>query len=132
MGGQDGYSRTMARYSEESNTLLGGFKVRPNNWTVGVYLGYTQAEGGMAQYELPADDYVATHPTMSFDFTNSYSYSNLDVSRLEGDLNLKYTFADGLWLRFWYRLIDYQDDQPYLYDTSGTVQWATFTAGWKF
>jgi len=132
MGGQDGYSRTMARYSEEANTLLGGFKVHPNNWTVGVYLGYTQAEGGMAQYDLPADDYVATHPSMSFDFSNSYSYSNLDVSRLEGDLNVKYTFTDGLWLRFGYRLVDYQDDQPYLYDTSGTVQWATFTAGWKF
>lgn len=132
MGGQDGYSRTMARYSEEANTLLGGIKVRPNNWTIGLHLGYTQAEGGMAPYELRADDYVATHPSMSFDFANSYTYSNLDVSRIDGDLNLKYTFTEGLWLRFWYRYVDYQDDQPYLYDTSGTVQWATITAGWKF
>ena len=132
MGGQDGYSRDLLATPKSPTPCSADSSFAPNKWTVGLYLGYTPAEGGMAQFDLPADDYVATHPTMSFDFSNSYSYSNLDVSRLDGDLNLKYTFSDGLWLRFWYRLIDYPDDQPYLYDTSGTVQWATFTAGWKF
>ena len=132
MGGQDGYSRTMARYTEEANSLIGGVKIHPNNWTFGINLGYTQAEGGMDQYELRADDYVATHPTMSFDFEQSYTYSNLDVSRLEADLNLKYNLTEDMWLRLWYKYVDYQDDQPYLYDTSGTVQWATISAGWNF
>jgi len=132
MGGQDGFSRTLSKYNEESNTLLGGIKVHPGNWVLGLNLGYTTAEGGMDPYELTADDYVATHPSMSFDFADSYSYSNLDVSRLDGNLNLKYKFANAMWMRFWYRYVDFTDDQPYLYDTSGTIQWATVSVGWKF
>jgi hypothetical protein len=132
MGGQDGYSRTLSRYNEESDTVMGGIKIHPGSWNLGLSLGYTAATAGMDPFELRADDYVATHPSMSFDFSQSHTYSNIDVSRLDGNLHLKYTFNDGLWLRFWYRYVDYTDDDPYLYDTSGTVQWATVSAGWKF
>ncbi len=132
MGGQDGFSRTVSKYSEESNTIMGGIKIHPGKWDLGLNLGYTVAEGGMDPYELRADDYVASHPSMSFDFSNSYSYSNMDVSRLDGNVHLKYNISETLWFRFWYRYVDYTDDDPYLYDTSGTVQWATVSAGWNF
>ncbi len=132
MGGQDGFSRTVSKYNEESNTIMGGIKIHPGKWDLGLNLGYTAAEGGMDPYELRADDYVATHPSMSFDFSQSYSYSNMDVSRLDGNVHLKYNISEAFWLRFWYRYVDYTDDDPYLYDTSGTVQWATVSAGWNF
>jgi hypothetical protein len=132
MGGQDGFSRTLSKYTEDANTLLGGIKIHPGQWVLGLNLGYTTATGGMDPYELTADDYEAITPSMSFDFSQSHTYSDLDVSRLSGDINLKYKFTDALWMRFWYRYVDFTDDQPYLFDTSGTVQWATASVGWKF
>ena len=132
MGGQDGYSRTLSKYSEEANTVMGGIKVHPGSWDLGLNLGYTVAEGGMDPYELTADDYVATHPPTIFDFSNTNTLSDLDVSRLDGDLMVKFRFSDAMWLRFNWRYVDYTDDAPYLYDTDGTVQWATLTAGWYF
>jgi hypothetical protein len=122
----------MSKYNEDSNTLLGGIKIHPGKFVLGINLGYTVATGGMDPYELTADDYVANTPSMTFDFSESYSYSQLDVSRLDGNINLKYKFTDAWWLRLWYRYVDYTDDKPYLFDTSGTVQWATFSVGYKF
>lgn len=133
MGGQDGYSRDLLNYNEESNSLLAGVNVRPGKrWSLGFNLGYTQAEGGLDPFDLPADDYVAVTPSMSYDFSKTHTYSNIDVSRFNGDAMVKFTFTDDLWLRFWYKVVDFSDDDPYLYDTSGIVQWATVTAGWSF
>ena len=133
MGGQDGYSRDLLSYNEEANTLLGGVKVHPGDrWDLGLYLSYTAAEAGLDPFDLPADDYVATHPPTAFDFSNTHTLSDLDVSRLDGDLMVKFRFSDAMWLRFNWRYVDYTDDAPYLYDTDGTVQWATLTAGWYF
>jgi hypothetical protein len=133
MGGQDGYSRDLLTYNEEANTLLGGIKIRPGTkWDLGIYLSYTAAEAGLDPFDLPADDYVATHPPTAYDFSASHTYSDLDVSRMDGDLMIKYKFSDAMWLRFNWRYVDYTDDAPYLEDTSGTVQWATLSAGWYF
>ena len=44
----------------------------------------------------------------------------------------KLKFTEALWMRLWYKYIDFTDDAPYLYDTSGTVHVATVTAGWSF
>ena len=133
MGGQDGYSRSMLSYTEESNSLLAGINIHPSErWTLGFNAGYTVSEGGLDPFELRADDYVAITPTMSYDFSNTHTYSNIDVSRLSFDGMFKFKFTDSLWMRLWYKYIDFTDDDPYLYDTSGSVQWATISAGWSF
>ena len=133
MGGQDGFSRNVLNYNEESNSLLAGVKIRPGDkWDLGFNLSYTESEGGLAPFELPADDYVAITPPMSYDFSKTNTYSNIDVTRFNLDAMLKYKFNDDLWLRFWYQLTDFSDNDPYLYDTTGAVQWATITAGWSF
>jgi hypothetical protein len=132
MGGQDGYSRDLLSYNEEANTLLGGFKVHPGSWEVGLYLSYTSAEAGLDPFDLSAPDYVATHPPTAYDFSSTHTYSDLDVSRLDGDATIKYKFSDAMWVRFNWRYVDYSDDAPYLEDTTGTVQWATLAVGWYF
>ena len=133
MGGQDGFSRSMLNYNEESNTLMAGLKIHPGeNWDLGLNLGYTASEGGLDPFELTADDYVAITPTMSYDFSKTNTYSNIDVNRFNLDAMFKYKFTDDHWLRFWYPDVDFSDSDPYLYDTSGAVQWATITAGWYF
>jgi hypothetical protein len=133
MGGQDGFSRNILSYNETSNSLLTGIKIHPSKrWDLGLNLTYTASEGGLEPFELPADDYVAITPVMSYDFSKTHTYSNIDVDRFNFDAMLKYTVTEDLWLRFWYQIADFSDNDPYLYDTTGTVQWATITAGWSF
>jgi hypothetical protein len=133
MGGQDGFSRSILKYNETSNSILAGVKIHPgNNWDLGLNMTYTGSEGGLDPFELPADDYVANTPSMSYDFSKSNTYSNIDVDRFNFDAMLKYKFDNEVWLRFWYQIADFNDNDPYLYDTTGMVQWATVTAGWSF
>ena len=133
MGGQDGFSRNMLKYNEESNTLMAGLKIHPGeNWDLGFNLGYTASEGGLDPFELSADDYVAITPTMSYDFSKTNTYSNIDVERFNLNAMFKYKFTDDLWMRLWYEYVDFSDNDPYLYNTSGAVQWATVSAGWSF
>jgi hypothetical protein len=133
MGGQDGFSRDLLSYNEESNSILAGIKIHPGEkWDLGFDVGYTAAEGGLDPFDLPADDYVAITPPMSYDFSNSHTYSTIDIERINFDATLKYSVTDSLWFRLWYKLVDFDDKDPYLYDTTGQVQWATITAGMSF
>jgi len=133
MGGQDGFSRDLLSYNEESNNIMAGIKIRPSDkWDLGFNAAYTEAEGGLDPFDLPADDYVAITPSMSYDFSKSNTYSTIDIERFNFDAMAKYSFSDNLWLRLWYKLVDFDDKDPYLYDTTGTVQWATITAGMSF
>ncbi len=133
MGGQDGFSRDVLKYNETSNSILAGVKVRPGSrWDLGLNVTYTASEGGLDPFDLPADDYVAITPPMSYDFSKSNTYSNIDIDRFNFDAMLKYKFDNDIWLRFWYQIADFNDNDPYLYDTTGMVQWATVTAGWSF
>ena len=133
MGGQDGFSRTVLDYSSEMNSLMAGFQYQvKDKMELGIDFGWTQSEASLAPFELPADDYVATHPTMSFDFTNTYTNSDLDSTRIDADLWAKFWFKNNIWLRLRYHYVDYQDDAPYLYDTSGKYQYASAAVGWLF
>jgi hypothetical protein len=133
MGGQDGYSRDMLSYTSESSTLMAGLKFKKTEKTeLGLDLSWMQAEAGLAPFDLSADDYVETHPPMSYDFSETHTYSNLDSTRIDADVWAKLFFKENLWLRLRYHYIDYTDDAPYLYDTSGTYQYAAAAVGWIF
>ena len=133
MGGQAGFSRDNLTYNTESFTAVGGIKLHPSKKsTFGLSVAWTDSTAALDPFDLPADDYVAITPPMSYDFSLSHTFSDLDISRLDADLLFKYKFNDGFWLRADYRIVDYKDDAPYLYDTSGTVQWFTAALGLKF
>ena len=133
MGGQDGFSRNVLDYSSEMNSLMAGLQYQvKDKMELGIDFGLTQSEAALAPFELPADDYVATHPTMSFDFSQTNTNSDLDSTRIDADLWAKFWFKDNIWLRLRYHYVDYQDDAPYLYDTSGKYQFATAAVGWVF
>lgn len=133
MGGQDGFSRDVAAYNSESNTLMAGLKFgSEDTMQLGVDLSWMQAEAGLAPFDLPADDYVAITPPMSYDFSNSHTYSDLDMTRLDADLWARFQFGSNLWLRLRYHYVDFSDDAPYMYDTSGKYQYAAAAVGWIF
>ena len=133
MGGQDGFSRDMLDYSSDSNTLMAGLKYQTENKTeFGIDFSWMQAEAALAPFDLSADDYVETHPVMSYDFSQTNTYSDLDNTRIDADLWAKFWFNSKWWLRLRYHYVDFQDDAPYLYDTSGTYQYAAAAVGLVF
>jgi hypothetical protein len=133
MGGQDGFSRDTLDYSSDSNTLMAGLKYLTKNKTeFGIDFSWMQAEAALAPFDLSADDYVETHPVMSYDFSQTNTYSDLDNTRIDADLWAKFWFNSKWWLRLRYHYVDFQDDAPYLYDTSGTYQYAAAAVGLVF
>ena len=133
MGGQDGFTRSPLSYDISSDTFMAGITLRPNDRVkLGVHLTYNDASSGLEQFELTADEYEARTPSTSFDFDQSHTYSDLDTSRLEGELEARYSLNDSFWLGGWYRYIEFTDDAPYLYDTTGKVQFITAAVGYTF
>jgi len=66
------------------------------------------------------------------DFSQTQTYSDLDVQQIDGSLNAKYLVSDSIWVRGAYHYIDYADDAPYLYDTTGRNHLFTAALGWIF
>ena len=133
MGGQAGFSRDLVDYTSDANTFMAGLKFgSEDSMELGLDLSWMQAEAAMSPFDLSADDYVAITPPMSYDFSETHTYSNLDSTRIDADLWAKFFFGENFWLRLRYHYVDYQDDAPYLYDTSGRYQYAAAAVGWLF
>lgn len=94
---------------------------------------WTTSEAGLDPFALavPAD-YLARNVNQSFDFTRTHLYSDLDVSRVEAGLHASYRFTPRVWLAAGYRYLDYEDDAPYLYDTTGSADLYRLALGWRF
>lgn len=133
MGGQDGSSRDLLSYNEESNSLMAGFHVTPGErWDFDLYGVYIQSEAALDPFDLPADDYVAITPSMTYDFSIAHTYTDIDLTRFEGGVGAKYSFSDSLWVRAKWRFIDYTDDAPVLEDQTGRVDFVYATIGFAF
>lgn len=133
MGGQDGYARDLLGYDSTSNVLMVGVTVKPSEtFDMGLSLTWTASEAALDPFALPADDYVATHPPTSYDFSETHTYSDLDTSRLDLQVDGRYHFNKAFWLNAAFRYADFSDDAPYLYDTSGSLSLYTVALGWKF
>ena len=133
MGGQDGFSRDVLDYESNSNTVMAGLKYQVDKGAeFGLDISWMEADAALAPFDLPADDYVAITPPMSYDFSTSHLNSDLDVSRTDFDLWAKFWIDSKWWLRFRYHLVNYTDNAPYMYDTSGTYRYATAAIGMVF
>lgn len=112
---------------------MAGLKLKPaERWELGLGLTWTSADAALDPFSLPADDYVATHPSMSFDFSHAHTYSDLDTTRIEGELTATYHINKTFWINAGYRYADFSDDAPYMYDTSGSISLYSLALGWNF
>lgn len=133
MGGQDGFSRDLLSYNDESNSLMGGVHIKPgSHWDFNLYGVYVQSKAALDPFDLPADDYVARTPSMTFDFSIAHTYTDIDLTRFEGGVEAKYSFTDSFWARARYRFIDYTDDAPVLEDQTGRVDFVYAMLGFAF
>ncbi len=133
MGGQDGYQRDMLTQNTDSWTALMGVRFRPSkSFDLGINATQTKSTQSLDPFDLPAPDYVATHPSTSFDFSNAHLYSVIDVNRLDvtADANIK--FNSDFWMNLYYRYSDYQDNYTMLDDLSGTAIYFGAYLGWAF
>jgi len=133
MGGQDGYQRTILSQSTESTTALAGFKIDASkSFDLGLNVTWTVAEQGLDPFDLSAPDYVATHPPMSYDFSQSHTYSMIDVTRLDATAFVEYVFDKDMWLNVYYRYADFDDDMTMFDDQSGKLNLLGAYLGWSF
>ena len=133
MGGQDGYQSDLLSNSTQSDSAVAGFRVHlTEKAEIAMDLAYTNSRQGMAPFALPAPDYVATHPSMSFDFSQSHLYSKTDVNSFDLSTKLNYKLTDDSWLSFYYRLADYDDTIALFQDSSGTYWVLGGFMGWNF
>jgi len=133
MGGQDGYQSDLLSNKTQSDSYVLGMRVNPTEkFQIGMDLAYTNSTQGMAPFALPAPEYVETHPSMSFDFSQSHLYSQTDVNRFELSTTLNFELTDASWLNFYYRLSDYDDTITYFQDFGGTFQIIGGYMGWTF
>ena len=124
----------MVTFNSTFQTLLAGFKVKPTDpLEIGIDLAWNTAEAAMDPFRfLEGELFAAEKPFQSYDFSQTYSHSDLDTTFLEAALEGSYRFNDRMYLSLGYRYLDYQDDAPYLYDTSGSVQFYRLGLGWYF
>ena len=133
MGGQDGFSRDLLSYNETASSLMAGIHLKPfERWNFNVYGVYIQSEAALDPFDLPADDYVAITPSMSYDFSIAHTYTDIDLTRFEGGVEAKFSFTDSFWARANWRFIDYQDDAPALENLTGRIDFITAALGWAF
>lgn len=121
-------------YDSSSSTFVGGVTFEPTeDLELGLDAVLSDADASLDPFAfvVPAD-YLARNVNQSFDFSRTHTYSDLDTSRLE--LGLKFRYQAGARFAFYggYRYLDFEDDAPYLYDTSGTVDLYHLGVGWTF
>ena len=76
--------------------------------------------------------FASTRPNQSYDFSQTHTNSDLDTTYLEAALNGRYQVKPGVYVTGSYRYLDFQDEAPYLGDTSGSVDYYGLGLGWKF
>ena len=87
-----------------------------------------------ADAALEAFEFVApfVNPNMSYDFTQTHLNSDLDVSRFELGVHGRFDVAEKFGIVAGYRYLDFEDDAPYLYDTTGSASIYSLGVGWIF
>ena len=101
--------------------------------SIGIDTVWSEADAGFEPFELMVPPgYLVGKPNQSYDFSRTATYSDLDVSRFEVGVGLRFDAREDLGWRAGYRWIDFDDDAPYLSDTSGAVDFYSLAVVWSF
>ena len=95
-------------------------------------LVYADAALDPFDFDVTADYNLGGRPNQSYDFSQTYTFSDLDVSRTELGARFRYAATELLAVWGYYRYLDFEDDAPYLYDTSGSVSFYSLGLAWTF
>lgn len=131
--GQDGSSRDVFDYSTDNDVIFAGINTTATEkLQLGFDIVYTNSDASLDEVGLNGGKWVTTHPAQLYDFSDMDTYSDLDLSRLEMTASARYAFAERWWASGYYRYADFEDDTPYLYDTTGSVDEFGLSVGRSF
>lgn len=124
----------MTDYETKTHVVSAGFNLHPApKFDLGVSFNWALARASMGRLGLAADPaFLAKVTGMSYDFTSTPSFSDLDTANVDLLADATYRVNEQLFLRGAYRFIDFTDDAPYLYDTSGKNNLVYLSLGWAF
>jgi len=112
---------------------MAGFWTKPaDTFELGLDLTYTLGEAGLEQLQISAPEWAASHPNQSFDFSQTHTFSDLDLTRLDAEVWGKVHFSTKYWVRASYRYAEVEDDQPYITDYTGDTSWYGLSVGRGF
>lgn len=112
--------------------MLGGINFTPApRWKLNTEIAWNRSEASMSMwdFEVPRQFLNANQ---SYDFTDTYLFSDLDLSTLELKAEIRYSFADDKWIGAHYLLSDVDDDAPYIVDYTGSLDRYGLFLGWRF
>jgi hypothetical protein len=111
---------------------MGGFKLQPREGLdIDIQLTWNSADGGLDPFQMPVPA-EAVNANQLWDFSQTHSYSDQELTTVSAEVDFSYAIREGLWLRGGYQYLDLDDDAPYLYDVSGTVDFFDVGIGWSF
>lgn len=121
-------------YENETHVVSAGFNLHPApRLDVGVSFNWALARASMGPVGLSADPaFLAKVVGMSYDFSATPDFSDLDSASVDLLADATYRVNERVFLRGAYRYVDYNDDAPYLYDTSGRNNLVYLSLGWVF
>lgn len=76
--------------------------------------------------------YAASATIHYLPMTRIASYSDLDVVNTEVDFGIRYDIRPDLWIQGLYAYRDYDDRDPYLWETSGRMNTYAIQIGFTF
>lgn len=106
-----------------NHVLSGGVNVRPSDrLALGVQLAYVSSAASIDPFDLSRPEYTERFPLIALDFSQTHTYSDIDTDNTEARVDARLRVSDRVWVQGLYRWVDYNDDAPLLYDTSGRNQ----------
>lgn len=129
-----GSAITQIEYESTSNTFTAGLNYHASKKVeIGIDGVWNDADAALEAFDFDVPQaFLAANPNMSYDFTLTHLNSDLDVSRLELGIHGRFEVAERIGIVAGYRYLDFEDDAPYLYDTSGSVSFYNLGVAWVF
>jgi hypothetical protein len=127
-------ANSVTDYETKTHVVSAGFNLHPApQFDLGVSLNWALARASMGRLGLAASpEFLARVTGMSYDFTATPTFSDLDSTNVDLLADATYRVNDRVFVRGAYRYLDYTDDVPYLYDTSGKNNLVYLSLGWAF
>ena len=99
----------------------------------GLNLVWNSSDAALDPFRLVGgEQWSANKPNQWYNFTQTNTYSDLDVERWYGSIFGQYYIKENFWLWGGYTYQDFADNAPYLSDLTGRADTWAGRLGWSF
>jgi hypothetical protein len=122
------------KYEDDNNILTAGLNLRGSEkLDFALAFSWMNSKATMLPFSVTiTPEFAALVPKDTYDYQDTDGYSDIDVSRVYADLTARYRLNARTGLRGWYRYVNYSDEAPILYDTTGKNHVFGAAISWTF